>query len=172
VTDTLDWIEKTVDIPAGGLGGARDATGEELKQIANALNILNVASLSSRYRISSISGGAYRLTGSVAAQVEQACVVSLEPVNGNVQAPFEVEFWPNLEVEESEDESSILGASEVELLEHGIIPVGRIVFETLSASLDPYPRKEGAEFTWQDSKSEASDGSNPFAALAKLKDKS
>jgi hypothetical protein len=54
------------------------------------------------------------------------------------------------------------------MLEHGLIPVGRIVFESLSASLDPYPRSEGAEFTWQDPKSESA--ANPFAALSKLKD--
>ena len=36
----------------------------------------------------------------------------------------------------------------------GIIPVGRIVFETISAGLDPYPRKPGAEFTWADKASE------------------
>ena len=172
MTETLDWIEKTTDIPEGGLSATRDATADELKRVATALNILAVASLTSRYRIVAISGGAYRLTGSISAKVEQACVVSLEPVSGKVEASFEVEFWPVLKSEESEDESSVLSGSDVEQLEHGLIPVGRITFETLSASLDPYPRKEGAEFTWQDPKSEASDGTNPFAALSKLKDKS
>jgi uncharacterized metal-binding protein YceD (DUF177 family) len=167
----LDWTEKTTDIPAGGLNRKRDATAAELKQVADILNILAVETLSSRYRIVGISGGAYRLAGSISAKVEQACVVSLEPVSGDIEASFDVEFWPSLKSEDSEDEVSILAGSDVELLEHGVIPVGRIVFETLSASLDPYPRREDAEFTWQDPKSEASEGTNPFAALSKLKDK-
>jgi uncharacterized metal-binding protein YceD (DUF177 family) len=172
VTDTLDWIEKATEIPEGGLHGTRAATAVELKRVAEALNILAVESLSSRYRIVAISGGAYQLTGSISAKVEQACVVSLEPVSGNVNATFDVEFWPSLNSEESDDEASILSGSDVEILEHGVVPVGRIAFETLSASLDPYPRRAGAEFTWQDPKSEASGTNNPFAALAKLKDKS
>lgn len=171
MTNTLDWTEKTTEIPAGGLDRTRTATAEELKSVAQTLNILDVSALSARYRIVAISGGAYRLSGSISAGVEQACVVSLEPVQGKVNAAFEVEFWPDLASEDSEEEASILGGSDVELLEHGLIPVGRIVFETLSASLNPYPRREGAEFTWQDPKSNEPAASNPFAALAKLKDK-
>jgi uncharacterized metal-binding protein YceD (DUF177 family) len=172
VTDTLDWNEKTVDIPEGGLSKTRDAPTDDLNRLAQALNILKVSSLSARYRIAAISGGAYRLTGSVSAEVEQACVVSLEPVSDKVEGSFEVEFWPDFNPEESEDESSILSGADVERLEHGVIPVGRIIFETLSASLDPYPRREGAEFTWEDPKSEAAETANPFAALSKLKDNS
>ncbi|MFT3731301.1 MAG: DUF177 domain-containing protein [Hyphomicrobium sp.] len=171
MTDTLDWAEKTTDIPAGGLDRQREATADELGRIAKALDILSVADLSSHYRIVAISGGAYRLSGSISANVEQACVVSLEPVRGAVKAAFDVEFWPDLKSEESEEEASILSGSDVELLEHGLIPVGRIVFETLSASLDPYPRREGAEFDWKDPKVEEPGAHSPFATLAKLKDK-
>lgn len=171
MTDILDWTEKATEIPAGGLNRTRDASAGEREDVAKNLDILGVASLSSRYRIVAISGGAYRLTGAISAHVEQACVVSLEPVPGKVEASFDVEFWPALEPEESEGESSILSGSDVELLEHGAVPVGRIVFETLSASIDPYPRREGAEFAWQDRAAEQGSATNPFAALSKLKDK-
>ena len=169
MTDSLDWVEKTTEIPAGGLTRTRDATTAELTAIAEALDIPAVSRLALEYRIVAISGGAYRLTGSLAADVVQACIVSLEPVDGKVDANFDVEFWPDLKPEESEDEASILSGTDVELLEHGVIPVGRIAFEMLSASLDPYPRREDAEFTWQDQK--AKEAANPFAALSKLKDK-
>lgn len=171
MTEHLDWIEKTTEIPAAGLDRTRELTAAERKQVADALEIGGVASLWVRYRIVSISGGAYRLTGTMKARVEQACVVSLEPVEGNVEASFDVEFWPDLAEEASEEESGILSRTDVELLEHGIVPVGRIVFETLSASLDPYPRREGAEFTWRETEADGAEKHNPFAALAKLKDK-
>lgn len=171
MTDHLDWIEKTTDIPAGGLNRNREAASAELQQIAQALNILKVGDLSSHYRITAIAGGGYRLAGTIAANVEQACVVSLEPVSGKINAAFDVEFWPTVAPADNEKEASILSGSDVEVLEHGLIPVGRIVFETLSASLDPYPRREGAEFNWQDPKAEKAESANPFAALSKLKDK-
>ena len=51
------------------------------------------------------------------------------------------------------------------------IDVGRVVFETLSAALDPYPRKNGASLEWQDPESaEGVGASGPFGALKKLKD--
>lgn len=171
MTEPLDWIEKTTDIPAGGLDRVREASAAECEHVARALDIRRVEKLSARYRVASISGGAYRLTGAMSADVEQACVISLEPVESAVKASFDVEFWPDLKPEESEEDASILSGTDVELLEHAIVPVGRIVFETLSASLDPYPRREGAEFTWTDPTSDDEGKHNPFAALSKLKDK-
>ena len=96
MTDHLDWIEKTTDIPAGGLKRDREATYVELQQIAQALDILKVGNLSSNYRITAIAGGAYRLAGTIAADVEQSCIVSLEPVSGKINAAFDVEFWPTV----------------------------------------------------------------------------
>jgi len=171
VTDYLDWTEKTTDIPAGGLNRGREATSAEREQIAQVLDILKVDNLSSQYRITAIAGGAYRLVGNISAGVEQACIVSLEPVSGKINAAFDVEFWPTVTPVDGDEEASILDGSDVELLEHGLIPVGRIVYETLSASLDPYPRREGAEFNWQDPEAEKAESTNPFAALSKLKDK-
>ncbi len=55
------------------------------------------------------------------------------------------------------------------MLDGDRIDVGRIVYETLSAGLDPYPRKEGAEFDWADPKTGVADSANPFAVLKKLK---
>ncbi|MBS0235576.1 MAG: DUF177 domain-containing protein [Proteobacteria bacterium] len=171
MTEHLDWTEKTTEVPLGGLERTREANASERERVAQALNILNVASLSARYRIVSISGGAYRLKGTIEASVEQACVISLDPVGKEIEASFDVEFWPDLKPEESEEEESILDGTDVELLEHGLVPVGRIVFEMLSASLDPYPRREGAEFNWTDPATEDAEKHNPFAALSKLKDR-
>ena len=65
----------------------------------------------------------------------------------------------------------MLDAPEVEKFEHGIIPAGRIIFETLAASLDPYPRREGVEFNWQDPQATEPEKASPFAVLSKLNDK-
>jgi len=66
-----------------------------------------------------------------------------------------------------------LSAAEIEPIEHGLIDAGRIIFETLSASVDPYPRKPGAEFTAEElGDGAAATKTGPFAALKKLKDRS
>ncbi|MBS0269355.1 MAG: DUF177 domain-containing protein [Proteobacteria bacterium] len=169
MTDQLNWIEKSAEIPAGGLQRDRKAAPAECQALAQALDILKVDSLSTNYRINAIAGDGYRLRGTLAAVVEQACVVSLEPVAGNVNADYEVEFFPKIDAPDDGEDATILGIADVELLEHGVIPVGRIVYETLSASLDPYPRRPDAEFDWQDPKAGGPEKSSPFAALSKLK---
>ncbi len=169
MTDQLNWIEKSAEIPAGGLQRDRTAAPAECQALARALDILKVDSLSTNYRINAIAGDGYRLRGTLAAVVEQACVVSLEPVAGNVNADYEVEFFPKIDAPDDGEEATILGVADVELLEHGVIPVGRIVYETLSASLDPYPRRPDAEFNWEDPKAGEPEKSSPFAALSKLK---
>lgn len=171
MTNHLDWTHKSVDIPAGGLEREREAVEGERNAIAAELGLLGLAHLSARYRIVALAGNCYRLTGSLRGDVEQACIITLESVSSRVEAPFDVEFVPVLEARDSIEEESVLEGPDVEVLEHGDIPVGRIVFETLSAALDPYPRRPGAEFKWQDPHAAEPERSNPFAVLAKLREK-
>lgn len=171
-TSTLDWAHEVKGIPESGLVREKAASAEERRQIAQALDILDVADLKANYRIARLAGGGYHLTGSITADVAQSCVVTLEPVSEKLDEDFDVEFWQGGVGEESGQDASVLEGRDVEPLERGEIPVGRIVFETLSAGLDPYPRKDGAAFDWRDEKAAAAEAkSNPFAALAKLKDK-
>jgi hypothetical protein len=85
------------------------------------------------------------------------------------------EFWPPEEIagRTSEGEHAILGELDAEALgPQGRLEIGRLAFEVLSAAIDPYPRKDGAEFTWREEGEEEgshSAGAGPFAALEKLK---
>jgi uncharacterized metal-binding protein YceD (DUF177 family) len=173
VTDYLDWTHNVADIPAGGLKREREASESERREIAQALGLLALDRVSARYRIAPIGGGTYRLSGTIGGDVVQACVVSLEPVEGKVDAAFDVEFRPHLRAgqsdEKTEADASILDAPEVEKIERGAINAGRIVFETLASSLNPYPRRPDATFEWQDPTAGDSEKINPFGALAKLR---
>lgn len=167
----IDWTHNVTDIPAGGLDRERRATEAERAAIAKALDLLKLDRLATHYRIKSVAGGGYHLSGKLTADVEQACVVTLDPVAAKIDAPFDVEFRPEVETADNDEDANVLAGPDVEILERGIIPVGRIVVETLSASLDPYPRRPNAEFTWQDQKAQEAEKSSPFAALSKLKNK-
>jgi uncharacterized metal-binding protein YceD (DUF177 family) len=166
-----DWSHAVLEIPGGGLARERSASPEALTQFAEALGLLSLKELKTNYRIDRLAGGAYRLHGRVTARGEQACIVSLEPVAANLDEAFDVEFWPGLPSSDGGEDKTILDARDVEHLENGTVPAGRIVFETISAGLDPYPRQQGAEFSWTDPVAAVPAKVSPFAALAKLKDK-
>jgi hypothetical protein len=172
VTEPLnDWTHNVTDIPSGGLDREREAMENERAAIAGALHLLQLPKLVVRYRIKSLSGGSYRLSGKVIADVEQPCVVTLDPVASKGEAPFDVEFRPQVETADNDEDASVLSGPVIDVLERGIIPVGRIVFETVSASLDPYPRRPDAEFNWRDPHAGEPGKTSPFAALSKLRDK-
>lgn len=101
------------------------------------------------------------------AQVIQACVVSLDPVEAVLEVPFHRLFGPS---EASERDVQILpeDADPPDPLIGGAIELGEAVAEELGLALDPFPRKPGAEFR---SAEEGEPRGNPFASLAKLKEK-
>jgi uncharacterized metal-binding protein YceD (DUF177 family) len=165
----LEWSHQTTEIPDRGLKCSRVATESERQVLAAALDLLSCEALEATYRIVPAADGSYRLEGAIDAAVTQACVVSLEPVSGRVAESFSVEFRRDVDGAVPEGDIVILNAAEVEPIENDRIDAGRIIYETLSAGLDPYPRKADAEFGWTDPKASESD-THPFAALKKLKD--
>lgn len=171
MSEALDWSYRVTDIPDGGLREKREAAADERARLAEALDIVAVGRLVCEFTIRSIGKGHYRLAGKLAAAVTQACVVTLEPVEQNAEGAFDVEFWPPAALpESSEEEIEALSASEIEPIEHGRIDAGRIVFETIATALDPYPRKEGAEFRAEGVTNQGPSEAGPFGALKQLKD--
>ena len=150
----------------------RKATAEERAACAAAVGLLALDQLAVHYRIKALSGGRYRLTGRFTAEIVQACVVTLEPVPSNMSEGFEAEFRPEGDQPESAaDEMEALSVTEFEPIENHGLEVGRIVVETLLASLPAYPRAPGAELEQHEAIPPPSVSTNPFAKLAALKDK-
>jgi uncharacterized metal-binding protein YceD (DUF177 family) len=173
-TGPLAWNHAVYDIPASGLSAVRTATPDELTTIASALDLLGCTSLWAQYAIASTAGGHYRLWGRLRAELTQACVVTLEPVAGTVEETFEAVFWPQEDMPAPESgELAIDDEPEREAIVAGQIAAGRIVFESLAAALDPFPRQPGAVFDWQPASADdpAAKPVSPFAVLANLKAK-
>jgi hypothetical protein len=171
ITPLADWLHLTSDVPDGGLKRERVATVSERDAIAAALKLVTLAGLHAAYRIDRLAGGGYRLHGRVTSTLQQACVVSLEAVDAQLDEAFDVEFWEAHAHGDDAGEVSVLDGPDIEPLERGEITAGRIVFETVSAALDPYPRKPSAEMTWRDEVASMPGKTSPFASLSKLKDK-
>ncbi len=113
-------------------------------------------------------GGGLRVTGEIAATVEQTCVVTLEPMTSEVREPVDLAFVPARAEDRAHepDEELDPGADEPEPLVDGVADLGVVATEFLLLAIDPYPRKPGAVF--EPPKTEDA-GTHPFAALAALK---
>lgn len=173
MTAFADWRHRLNEIPAAGLRVSRDATEAERAQLAAQLPLESCEALSVEYRIKPAGRDRYALTGRVTAELAQSCVVSLDPVPARLDEPIDCKFVTAALIPESQDEEQeVLGIEDLEPIENGFIDVGRIVFEVVASGLDPYPRRDDAQ--WQPPGNEAESdegGAGPFAALADLKKK-
>lgn len=108
-----------------------------------------------------------RATGRVTATVRQTCVVTLEPMESQVDEFIDVIFAPPSAGGFVEENASLEADEPPEALSDGAADIGALAAEFLLLGIDPYPRKPGAEFTPPPEENAAA---APFAALAKLKD--
>lgn len=167
----LDWSHAVDEIGESGLHLERSATASERESVAEALQIIACEAITARYDIKALAGGRYRLRGTVEAALAQSCVITLDVLETRLDEAFDVEFRPADELSVSAEATVSLENPDLETLEHNRIPVGRIVYEHLAAALDPYPKKEGAAFAWEDESGgpDAASSQSPFSVLSKLK---
>lgn len=176
MTALRDWTHLVTDIPERGLSRSRTATEEERIELARELDIPSCERLRVTYEVKPRrAAGHFAFTGTLEAEVTQACVVTLDPVPASLSEAFAIELGPPAALDEEapgtgEAERIVSSVPDIEPIEDGRIDVGTIIFGILSAALPQYPRKSGAEFDWVDPKADA-DPASPFAALAKLKPK-
>lgn len=120
-------------------------------------------------------GNGLRATGRVSATVAQTCVVTLEPLQNEVEEPIDVVFAPDGgDRAGAEPATEDFGGGEApggeeppEVLADGAADVAAIAAEFLLLGIDPYPRKPGAAFT---PPADQRGGTvSPFAALEKLR---
>ena len=84
--------------------------------------------------------GHFRVSGVVCARVVQNCVVSLEPVNSDVEKELELLLFPAIDSEDPEFE---LEDDEFETYSGNTVDLGEIGAIELALALDPYPRAPG-----------------------------
>jgi hypothetical protein len=170
---TLAWDHAVADIPPVGLSVQRTAEPGECNDIARALDLLACA-LSLDYVIVPSGSGRYRLTGTLKARVEQACGVTLEPVASTIEERLDLRFWPAADIPApTSGEVDLDGEEDPEPIVEDRIGVGRVAFECLAASIDPFPRKPEAILEKRSTGGEEAlaAADSPFAVLANLRPK-
>lgn len=165
-----------VDEIKDGEEGLIEVGAAERATAAALLDLPQLDQLSFTFRFARRGQGRLALNGSLLAAVTQTCVVTLEPVETTLNVPVEIEFWPASQIKayaETADEAASHGMLDwPEPIDDGKIDLGPIIYQTLATSLDPYPKREGASFSWSEADSEipsTEEEKGPFAALKQLK---
>lgn len=144
------------------------ATDEECAAISERLGLERLDRFTAHVVLSR-KGETVRATGRIRASVEQRCVASGEPVAALVDEPFDFLFVP--EPKGGPDEEIELSAEDCDRVFHDgqTIDLGEALADTLSLSLDPYPRAPGAEAALREAGVLSEEQAGPFAALAALR---
>ena len=155
------------DIPETGLHIEVEAPVEVREQLVKLANLRDLSRLSAVFDLTRRGGGVH-VAGQVKARVGQTCVVTLEPLENDLDEPVDLLFAPRLSADTEDDgaDHKVGDDDPPEPLIEGKVDLGAIATEFLLLGVDPYPRKVGAEFA---AVKTADDSAKPFAALETLK---
>ena len=150
------------------------ATDKERADLAERFGLLSLDSLTASFTLKRVRKDLVRVKGRIAAELAQACVVTLDPVPARIDERFEVDFLESAQPAVTDLELDAEAAEAPEPAPDGWIDLGELAAEQLGLALDPYPRKPDAEVPaeWKAEPAEvpvADQRPNPFAALEKLR---
>lgn len=116
-------------------------------------------------------GDRLHVAGRVSASVGQVCVVTLEPVDNEIDEPIDLVFVTAAPAAAEGSGKGVVEVSpddgpEIEPLVNETVDLGAIATEFLLLGIDPYPRKPDAVF---DAPAPDDPSTHPFAALASLR---
>jgi len=159
-------------IPEAGLHREIEADLAARNAMAEIAGLREVVSARAAFDLALKPDGKVHVTGRVTARVGQECVVTLDPIENEIDEPVDLIFAPPEQIpqladlvdDDLEDDAEV--ADPPEPIVNGQIELGRIATDALFLGIDPYPRKEGAVF---EAEVEADDPEDhPFAALKAL----
>ena len=165
------WHHKIHEIPRSGVSEHREAAKDLRTAFAEELGIPACHKLLTDYVIKNAGGGRFQLNGTVTAVFERQCVLTLEPITEEVTEPLDCLFVPpELLPAPQSNEEEAHSVEEIEVIGTQGIEVGRVIYETVSAALDPYPRAPEASLELPAAKTGSETRQNPFAVLKNLTD--
>lgn len=162
-------------IPETGLSQDIEATAAELQAMQALAGLRDLPLARAHFELSHAGRGRVRAVGRVTARVGQTCVVTLEPIENEIDEPVEALFVPEEELEaiteamDKEAEGTGEMADAPEPIVGSAIDIGKLAADALFLAIDPYPRKPDAHFEPPAVAEDPAD--HPFAALKALKGK-
>jgi uncharacterized metal-binding protein YceD (DUF177 family) len=160
-------------IPDGGLHRDIVADQATLAAMADAAGVRELGAAHASFELTLKSNGRVHVTGLVQARVGQICVVTLDPIENEIDETVDLMFVPPElmpQTVHSADDGPPTDAEELdppEPIDNGVIDLGRLATDVIYLAIDPYPRKPGAAFELEVTAVDPED--HPFAALKALR---
>jgi hypothetical protein len=170
------------EVPATGRRFQLHADEPVRATIAKSIGLSALPRLDAAFEVTRHGRDGLHVAGRVSARVGQLCVVTLDPIESDVEEAVDVTFDPNAapKSDDAAEKAPLRGKSAAktavtieldddeapEPLFGDTIDLGALAIEFLVVGLDPYPRKPGAKFELP---AVADETEHPFAALAKLR---
>jgi hypothetical protein len=159
-------------IPEGGLHRDIEADAAARAAMAEVAGLREILSARASLDVTSIGGGRFHVAGYVRSRIGQTCVVTLDPIENDIDEPIDLIFAPPEQIPDLADLVEETAESNVEIpdppepIVNGVIDLGRIATDALFLGVDPYPRKPDAVFEPPVVAADPDD--HPFAALKAL----
>jgi uncharacterized metal-binding protein YceD (DUF177 family) len=160
-------------IPDTGLHREFAAASNERQAIADLGGLREVLFASASLDLTLMREGRVHVVGHVKARVGQTCVVTLDPIENDIDEAIDLVFAPPEQIPnlaDLVDEAAESGAEipdPPEPIINGMIDLGRLATDSLFLGIDPHPRKPDAVFEAPAVPDDPED--HPFAALKALK---
>ncbi len=164
------------DLPGGETRLTLCATEAQCAALAGRFGVLGIGPLEADLRLTPLAGAAGLVVrGRVGGRVRQACVVSLDPVDTEIDAGFEVRYRRDAGDGSIPDgELDLDPEDDAEPLIDGVVDLGELAAEQFALEIPAYPRAPGVAFggyaTEDRGEGPASVPAGPFSALAKLRE--
>jgi uncharacterized metal-binding protein YceD (DUF177 family) len=160
-------------IPDTGLHRDLEASQASRAAMADVAGLREILSANASFDLKLRSGGRVHVTGDVHARIGQTCVVTLDPIENEIDERVDLMFAPEEQIPtlavlvdeaaQSEDEEV---PDPPEPIVNGVIDLGRLATDVLFLAIDPYPRRPDAVFEAPRQAVDPAD--HPFAALKAL----
>jgi uncharacterized metal-binding protein YceD (DUF177 family) len=175
MTDRPDpWrVPLTVaQIPDTGLHREIEAGSAVREAMAELGGLREILSAKASLDVTPKGGGRFHVGGRVRARVGQTCVVTLDPVENDIDEEIDLIFAPPEQIPQMADLVDEAAEADVEIpdppepIENGVIDLGRLATDALFLGINPYPRRKDAVFEPPVVAADPED--HPFAALKAL----
>jgi hypothetical protein len=160
-------------IPDTGLHRQFEANAGVRQTLADLGALREVLSANASLDLTLMREGRVHVIGRVKARIGQTCVVTLDPIENDIDEAIDLIFAPPEQIPALADLVDDAATSDAEIpdppepIVAGMIDLGRLATDALLLGVDPYPRKPGATFEPPAAPADPED--HPFAALKVLR---
>lgn len=153
-----------------------------LSRIADAYQVTALDKLRGEFVLKPYRKAGLRVVGTITADVNQICSVTLDPFSSTLVLDVDRTFEPHSSRprrirdlnDDGEIEIDLDSLDPPDVMTDGVLDLGAMICEELALNLDPFPRKPGVSFEGGDAEPEPvqdddAQKPSPFAALETLK---